>query len=90
MEALESSTTARSVLLGADEIGPEGARAGTYQQTSATAWRVSDHCLLTAACVVALGLSVGQALLKNRSLKTVFLVRLRLDVLVEASCASID
>jgi hypothetical protein len=29
MEALENSTTARSVLLGADEIGPEGARAGT-------------------------------------------------------------
>lgn len=27
MEALENSTTARSVLLGADEIGPEGARA---------------------------------------------------------------
>lgn len=30
MEALENSSTARSILLGADEIGPEGARAGTF------------------------------------------------------------
>jgi hypothetical protein len=56
----ESSTTAHSVPLGADEIGPKGARAGTYRQTLAMAWRVSDHRLLTAVCVVALGCQLAR------------------------------
>jgi hypothetical protein len=77
MEALENSTTACSVLLGADEIGPEGARAGTVSPApfshfvaTLTAHAPPHTCATDRPRRGA----VGQALLKNRSLKTVFLV----------------